>query len=251
MRGGRLDQDMLDDLETPQYLKELPRDEPDEGVSQLLDHVWVSKPNEVGSALEELEEEDRQHRAKLSQSTQETTSQAEQLHLQRQVYASLVDFVMRLHSSEVLTPEQMQDLIIKLEQLEQYFGNTTGDVWQELCELTRVWSRRADLKIGVDIPTQAEKEAERRSVEDWSLFAFLAKELKTEQTTIIRVTKKKAKHKASKHRRLKFDVHEKLLNFMTPAEGRTERRHELLIQGFLGRKREVVESKVPLDVPLI
>jgi hypothetical protein len=249
---SRLDQDSLEELETPQYLRELPSEDPEPSVSQLLENVWVSKPVEVGHVLEELEEEDRQQRSKLLQVTQEASNQAEQLFLQRQVYAGLVEFVMRIHSTEVLTTEQIQDLLGRLEALEGFFSKASDDVWGELCDLTRLWSRRADLKIGVDIPTQAEREAERRGAEDWSLFSFLSKELKTEQTTITRVSKKKLKHKASKHRRLKFDVHEKLLNFMTPAEGRTERRHELLIQGFLSRKIEQSkEAKVPLDVPLI
>lgn len=251
MRTGRRDQDLLEDFETPKYLKELPAEALEPSVSQLLENVWVSKPYEVGQVLEELEEEDRQQRAKLYQVTQEATNQAAQLHTQRQVYAGLVEFVMRLHSTEVLSPEQIADLLAKLHTLQGLFGRSSGDVWEELSELTRLWSRRADLKIGVDIPTQAEREAERRSTADWSLFSFLAKELKTEQTSITRVSKKKAKHKSSKHRRLKFDVHEKLLNFMTPTEARTERRHDLLIQGFLGRKPEVTDTRVPLDVPLI
>lgn len=75
--------------------------------------------------------------------------------------------------------------------------------------------------------------------------------MKTGEAPIQKQTIKKPKHKTSKHRKLKFDIHEKLLNFMTPENLVWEPRHNTLIKTLFGKRDETKQEKVYLDVPLI
>lgn len=265
----------LDELETPQYLTHLPDSETNgnfksEGaVSQIIDDIWVSKPGLIEQSLEELEAEDTLYRQKLSETSFQDKAKSKQLLLQRKLYAQLIELTLKLHKLEDFkqaldATERLQKLLKKLTSLQKLYNSGEGRitsnpekilnsekaVWDNLATVTRDWSSRINLKIGADVVDQVEKEAETKK--DWNLFVFLTRELKTEDGVQKKVSIKKPKHKQSKNRRLNYEVHDKLQNFMTPLTAHLDLRTETLINTLFGKKEEKkITENVLLDIPLL
>lgn len=265
----------FDELETPQYLTQLPESEhitesyPQGAVSQIVDDIWASKPGLIEQSLEDLEAEDTLYRQQLSQTSSQDKAKSKQLILQRKLYSQLIELTLKLHKLEDLkealdAKEKLQKVLKKLTSLQKFYNSGEGRVtsntdkileqekaiWDNLATATRDWSTRINLKIGADVITQVEKEAEVKK--DWNLFVFLTRELKTEDGVQKKVSIKKPKHKMSKNRKLNFEVHEKLQNFMIPMMGHLDLRNETLINTMFGRKEEKkITENVLLDIPLL
>ncbi|CAG9315929.1 unnamed protein product [Blepharisma stoltei] len=262
----------IDEMEKPQYLEsidqELEEDQPQTGaVQNYIDELWVSQPQLIEESLEKLEAEDNEYRSRLSQISEKDKSQADQLLLQKQLYVELIDFSLKLHRissfSSVKGYRKTLRTILKSLLNFQYklssqkikpkklsrIDDNSEIIWDWMAELAREWSTRVNLKIGGDIIDQTLKESEKLT--EFDIQAFLARETRTNDVPVHKQTVKKPHHHSSKHRKLKFDIHEKLQNFMTPIATNFEPRHNTLIKTLFGRREEGKTEKVYLDVPLI
>jgi hypothetical protein len=258
----------FEELEMPQYVKELQlpvETTKKQNLSAFVEDIWVPQPELVEKSLEQLEKEDLIYRHQLSRNNDSDKSKSSQLLLQRQVYRKVLELGIKIHSLPTFqsleeyqksTRKLLKSLLKiqktlqklkktpKISEISQFFEMT----WNFLADSAREWSSRVDLKIGADIVDQVVREAEKKT--DFDIQLFLMRELKTENSVQVQSSSKKAKHKFSKHRKLKFDVHEKLQNFMTPENLVWDSKKENLVNSLFGKKIESTE-KVYLDVPLV
>jgi len=258
----------LDELEVPQYLDtlegELEEDKPQGTVQEFVEDHWVGNPQLYKKSLEELEAQDEEYRKQVAVVTDKDKQTSAQLQIQKQIYSDLLDLtekITRLHSfSDTATfKKNLKSIIKSLLEVQELTGQTKPKLkkigensqvlWKWMSEVSREWSSRVDLKIGSDIISQVLKEAEQKK--DYSLQSYVAKELKTQQSTSNKQTIKKAKHRASKHRKLNYEVHEKLQNFVSPEVAKLEPKQETLIKTLFGKQEHSKSEKVYLDVPLV
>ena len=259
----------MSDSDVPQYLETLEGEigvDPDPApITKYVDSMWASNPSLIDKNIEELEQEDRENRQKLLSMTMNDKQQAQTLEQQSEIYKDLLGLTQSLLTANKFAhlPSYTKTLrrslkeALKLQEVlskglvkgkVKRVGKNNQKIWDWVSDLTREWSNRLDLKIGGDLITQVSKEAER--TKDHSLEGFIGKELKGSYV-VRRNSVKKVKHKSSKHRKLKFDVHEKLMNFMTPEHFELESKHEVLVNSLFSQKLPTKRTRVHLDIPLI
>lgn len=256
----------LEELDMPRYVEELerPSKEKKSTISHIVEDVWVPKPELVEKSLEELEKQDELYRKRISQHSDQEKIKSQQLNLQRTMHMEILELGIKLHQLPTFcsVPEYKQKLEDIFECLLQLQKNLSPisvkskdtiekdclKIWDWLAGLARDWSHRVDLKIGADIIEQVMREAEKKT--DFDIQVHLLREMKNENVFVRPSGEKKAKHKFSKHRKLKFDVHEKLQNFMVPEYSVWDTKQENLLKSLFGKKIEA-EEKVYLDIPLV
>ena len=255
----------LEDLETPKYLQSLESSNPlqQKQLTQFVEEVWVPQPELVEKSLAQLEQQDKLYRSQLSQISEKEKQKSSQLLLQRQIYKEVIELGIKINqlSNFAILPDfkvKIKKLLKSLLKVQKQISVSDGrlknieenceKVWNWMAETARDWSSRVDLRIGADIIDQVLRESEKKT--DFDIQVYLLRELKTENVTVNHSTHKKPKHKFSKHRKLKFDVHEKLQNFMTPEYAQLDSKHENLLKTLFGKK-VMNEEKIYLDIPLV
>lgn len=240
----------------------------------LAQTLWTGKLSLVDKSLEELEAEDLTSRKRLSTHTDSKDKQREQLAIQQSIQTLLVGGLLTARRAIDIAKElpevdpapwvsllkqslhcqkSIAKAKVKVGKLAKTLLKNHARVWSWYADLCHEWTLRAGLSTGLSILTQAEKEAELKQEvwEDAELLRALARELKVDENGILRKTNKKPKHRLSKHRKLKFDVHEKLLNFMAPQVALQDPRCEKVLNSLFGRKSTEPEEQVYLDIPLV
>jgi Apoptosis-antagonizing transcription factor, C-terminal len=254
-----------EDLDMPGYLETIePEPQEQKKLVHFIEDIWVPEPKLVEKSLAELEEQDQLYRARISQVSVAEKLKASQLNLQKQIYKENLELGAKL--VQIANFSTLPDFKIKLKSLlrkmislqNKLSGVSNGKfkeieancskVWDWMAESAREWSSRVDLRIGADIIDQVLREAEKKT--DYDIQAHLLRELKTESAAIVHSKTQKPKHKFSKHRKLKFDVHEKLQNFMTPEHAHWDSKHENLVKTLFGKKTES-DERIYLDIPLV
>ena len=261
---------MSDSDEQPLYLTSLEGELPTTTgeipqASQLIDPVWASDPTLIEKSLEQLEAEDSLNRKRLVEQALEDRKKALHLQQQTETYKQLLQLAQGIshlarfrHLPEfrkvlrsllkAVMKTQQQFMQVAYKPKLKHIARNNELVWEWVSDLAREWSTRLNLKIGADVVNQALREAEK--TKDASLDAYINKELRL-ATVVQRQSAKKPKHRDSKHRKLKFDIHEKLVNFMSPETAPAEGKHKLLAHSLFGHKEVLHTAKVHLDIPLI
>ena len=85
------------------------------------------------------------------------------------------------------------------------------------------------------------------------MLRYLYRELKIDTSAKQTRTIKKQKHRFSKNRKLRYDIHDHLVNFMAAKTKLLEPREETIIKNLFGRKdeQEVKQKSTKLDIPLL
>lgn len=268
----------FEELEAPRYLDHLDQPTDPQPVQtspfELVQTMWTGKLGLVDKSLEELEAEDLASRQRLSTHTEGKEKQREQLATQQVIHTLLIGAVLTARRAMDLAKElpeidkdpwidlqkhslkcqkQIAKAKVKVGKLTKTLLKNHSRQWQWYDSLCQEWTLRAGLATGLNILAQAEKEAGLKQGiwEDVELLRALARELKVDETGLLRKTNKKPKHRLSKHRKLKFDVHEKLLNFMAPEVPLHDPRCEKILNSLFGRTTSEPQEQVFLDIPLI
>lgn len=268
----------FEELEAPRYLEhlDLPTDtQPDQtSALDLVQTMWTGKLGLVDKSLEELEAEDLVSRQRLTTHTEGKEKQREQLATQQNIHTLLIGAVLTarraldlakelpeidrsswvdLQKDSLKCQKQIAKAKVKVGKLSKTLLKNHSRQWQWYESLCQEWTLRAGLATGLSLLSQAEKEADLKQGvwEDSELLRALARELKMDESGLLRKTNKKPKHRLSKHRKLKFDVHEKLLNFMAPQVTMHDPRSEKILNSLFGRTTDEPQEQVFLDIPLI
>ena len=266
-----VDLDEFDGMEVPKYVEEMElpsnpiKKVKNKQLASFVEDIWLPQPELVDKSLAELEQEDLIYRHQLLKHNDSDKNKAQQILLQRQIYRKVLELGVKINQlsgfaslkeyrkslrmilKELLKIDKVfmkMDKRPKIKEFSQFFDIC----WQQMADHAREWSSRVDLKIGADIVDQVIREAEKKTDSDIQL--LLMRELKTDNTVHAHKSVKKGKHQFSKHRKLKFDVHEKLQNFMTPENISWDTKKENLVNSLFGKKVESSE-KVYLDIPLV
>ena len=274
----------FEEMEAPRYLEkiDMPEDESSQAAApkstqaslDLIQSLWTGHLSLIDKSLEDLEAEDHISRSRLLSHTEHKDKERAQLAIQQQIHALTVGVVLSVRKavglakeigeidtypwndllkSSVLQQKQISKATIKVGKLRKTLLKNHSRLWLWYDSLCQEWSLRAGLSTGLSLLIQAEKEAglKQGEWEDLELIRMLAKEVKTGEGALLRKTNKKPKHRTSKHRKLKFDVHEKLLNFMAPQTPSFDPRSEKVLNSLFGRKTLQSDEPVLLDIPLI